>query len=455
MTQRLAFSVLTGALCGLLFGYDIGAMAGAAPDIRATLALSPAGLGIAVASALLGTIFASAGAGRMSDAIGRRRTIGVSGILYSVCILISASARGLVLFAASRFLCGIAIGLISVTAPMYLAEVAPSRLRGRIVGCFQLSLSIGVVAAFTGGYILSRRLPSYTAWRDLLAIGILPALLFEVCLLCAVDSPRWLAVRGRFAEVRAALAELGSSHPGLDEANIAAYLLEGATSSQRLFSRRYIRPIALAVSLAVFNQLSGVNAILYYVLDIFRNLGAGRLNGRADAAILSVISLFVTMIAVLLIDKIGRKPLLLVGAAGMCSCLLLLPAVRHYNWPASVVIILIACYNACFGFSQGIVIWVYLSEIFPLPVRARGQSLGSTVHWATNAFVVGTFPVLASHLGSRIFLGLAFLMAVQFFTILFLYPETRGRSLESSPPADADNPISPWKKGYPAEGQSR
>jgi sugar porter (SP) family MFS transporter len=454
MTQRLAFSALTGAFCGLLFGYDIGAMAGAAPDTRVALALSPAGLGLAVASALVGTIFASAGAGRLADAVGRRVTMGASGILYSVCILISASARGLVLFAAARFLCGIAIGAISVAAPMYLAEIAPPRLRGRIVGCFQLSLSIGVVAAFALGYILSRCLLSDPAWRVLLAIGILPALLFEACLLRAVDSPRWLAIRGRVEDVTAALTELGSSHPGLDEANIAAYLLEGgATTNQRLFSPHYIRPIALAVSLAVFNQLSGVNAILYYVLDIFRDLGAGRLNERADAAILSVVSLFVTMIAVLLIDKIGRKPLLLTGAAGMCCCLLLLPAVRHYNWPASVVIVLIACYNACFGFSQGIVIWVYLSEIFPLPVRGRGQSLGSTVHWATNAFVVGTFPFLASHLGSKIFLGLALLMVVQFFTILLLYPETRGRSLESSPPATADNSPSPWNKGYPAEGQ--
>jgi hypothetical protein len=224
----------------------------------------------------------------------------------------------------------------------------------------------------------------------------------------------------------------GPRSPGGPE----TFLADPMTAMQKLsrptlFSRQYLRPIALAVSIAAFNQLTGVNALLYYVLDIFKDLGAGQLNARADAITLSTLSLLVTLVAILVIDKIGRKPLLLAGAAGMSICLFLLPVIRRQGWPASAVVIDIAIYNICFGFSQGAVIWVYLSEIFPLPVRARGQSLGTTVHWVTNAFVVGTFPAFTSHWGGKVFWGLGLLLVFQFLLISWFYPETNGRTLES------------------------
>lgn len=431
MNQRLISSALAGSFCGLLFGYDIGAMAGAAPNVRACFALSPSGLGLAVSSALFGAIVGSVIAGRAADAFSRRAVLSVSEALYALAAVSAAFSGGLLQFAASRCLCGASIGLISVSAPMYLAEIAPPRLRGRIVGSFQLSVSIGVVTAFLMGYLLSLRPSPETAWRLLTGGAVIPVLLCEVCLLHSCPSPRWLVIRRRIADARLALTSLGSSHPDVEVDRIVAafHATEGPMRTS-LFSRQYLYPIALAVSIAMFNQLTGVNALLYYVLDVFRNLGSGRLNGRADAVILSILSLVVTMIAVLVIDGLGRKPLLLAGAAGMGICLLLLPAIRQYGWSASAVVIVLACYNACFGFSQGSVIWVYLSEIFPLPVRARGQSLGTTVHWVTNAFVVGAFPIITSHLGGKVFLGLASLMALQFFTILLFYPETKGRTLE-------------------------
>jgi sugar porter (SP) family MFS transporter len=431
MNQRLIVTALSGSLCGFLFGYDIGAMASAAPNVRSCFGLSPTGLGLAVSSALFGTILGSVIAGRTADAFGRRSVLSVSAALYALATVSVALSGGLLQFAASRFLCGAAIGLISVSAPMYLAEISPPELRGRIVGCFQLSVSIGVVIAFSVGYVLSLRLSSETTWRLLLGGAIVPVLMCQLCLLHSCPSPRWLVVRGRIVEACSSLKSLGAARPHVDtDAIVASLDATKVPVRTSLFSRQYIYPIVLAVSIALFNQLTGVNALLFYVLDVFKDLGSGRLNGRADAVILSGLSFIVTMIAVLVIDRLGRKPLLLAGAAGMGICLMLLPAIRQHNWKASAVVIVLACYNACFGFSQGAVIWVYLSEIFPLPVRARGQSLGTTVLWVTNAFVVGAFPVITSRLGQNVFFVLAWMMALQFLIILLFFPETKGRTLE-------------------------
>src|SRR5580692_227428 len=224
MNRKLIVASLAGSLCGFLFGYDIGAMAGAAPDVRASFGLSPSGLGLAVSSALLGTIAGSVSAGRLADRFGRRETIATAGILYTIAVLPAAFAGALAPFAACRFLCGVAIGVISVVVPMYMAEIAPSRLRGRIVGLFQLSVSIGVVTAFLMGYLLSRRTHADLAWRLMIAGGMVPILLALLCLLLSPASPHWLALRGRIADARASLAALGSAHPDSDAARISSSL---------------------------------------------------------------------------------------------------------------------------------------------------------------------------------------------------------------------------------------
>lgn len=435
MTQRLTFTVLAGSLCGLLFGYDIGAMAGAAPAIRACYHLSSAGLGLTVSSALIGTIPGSVVAGYLSDALGRRIAVSIAGALYGLAILGAAASQGLTQFIICRFLCGLAIGLISVVVPMYLAEIAPSKLRGRIVGSFQLSLGMGVVIAFLAGYYLPPLLDSHMFWRILLCGGVIPAALCEACLLHASISPRWLAARGRLDEACTAMDALGFTQSEIAETDLLLAPEKKVSDHITLFSHKYLRPIFLAISIAAFNQLTGVNALLFYVLDVFKDIGSGRLDGRAQAVMLSLLSLVVSILAVLIIDKVGRKTLLLAGAASMSICLLLLPAIRHNGWPLSSIVIVLAVYHASFGFSQGVVLWVYLSEIFPLPVRARGQSLGSAVHWITNAFVVGIFPVITHYWGELVFVGLALIMLAQFFVILLFYPETKGRTLESLAPS--------------------
>ena len=388
-------SALAGSFCGLLFGYDIGAISSATRELRVDFALSAPALGIAVSAALFGTIAGSVVAGFVADVIDRRGTLLVSGLLYVIASLGAAFASGFEQFVIFRIVGGIAIGLISVATPMYLAEIAPARLRGRMVGSFQINVSIGVVLGFALGYFFSIYSKNGEAWRYTLACGVVPALFCEALLLKAAPSPRWLALRGRFAEARDAMADLGSTDPAADQGRLAASVEEfGALRQSKLFSRRYARPLLLAASIAIFNQLTGVNVLLYYILDVFTELGSDHLNGRKDAILVAGFSLLVTTVAVSVIDKVGRKPLLLAGAAGT-------------------------------------VVWVYLSEIFPLPVRARGQSFGSSVHWVANAFIVGSFPAIASNLGRKIFVALAVLMAIQFFVVLFVYPETKRTSLES------------------------
>jgi sugar porter (SP) family MFS transporter len=394
--------------------------------------LSPPALGVAMSSALFGTILGSISAGFITDSIDRRKTLLLSAVFYCLASFGAAFAFSFIQFAVFRFGCGVAIGLISVAAPLYLAEIAPSRWRGRVVGSFQLNVSVGVVLAFGLGFVFSHHLPLGLAWRWSFATGALFALLCGAILLRASQSPRWLALKGRSAEVGRTLSALGSIDPKADQAGRAASLEEFRGSRQStLFSRRYTRPILLAASIAIFNQLTGVNVLHYYILDVFAELGSGRLNGRKDAFLMAAFSLVVTTIAVGIIDKVGRKPLLLAGAAGMGACLLALSAIRYMGWPAESVVIILLCYNAFFGFSQGAVVWVYLSELFPLPVRARGQSFGSSVHWVASAIIVGSFPAIARSLGGRAFAGLAALMAIQFFVILFVYPETKRSSLES------------------------
>ena len=432
MNQRLALSVVAASVCGLLFGYDIGAISSATLGLRAQFALSPSALGVAVSSALFGTVLGSISAGFIADSIGRRKTLLLSAFLYCVASFGAAFASKFIEFAAFRFGCGIAIGLISVASPLYLAEIAPSQWRGRIVGSFQLNISVGVVLAFGLGFAFSNYFALGVAWRWTFVAGAGIALLCGTILLRASQSPRWLALKGRVAEVGTTLRSLGAADPDAGCSSLAASLEEfEASRYSALFSRRHVRPILLAASIAIFNQLTGVNVLLYYILDVFAELGSGRLNGRRDAFLMAAFSLLVTVIAVGVIDKVGRKPLLLTGAAGMGACLIALPAIRYMGWPAEAVIVILLCYNVFFGFSQGPIVWVYLSELFPLQVRARGQSFGTTVHWITNAIIIGSFPAISRSLGGKAFVGLAAMMAIQFFVILFAYPETKLASLES------------------------
>jgi sugar porter (SP) family MFS transporter len=332
-----------------------------------------------------------------------------------------------------RFLAGIAIGGSSVLAPVYLAEIAPAKRRGALVGLFQMNIVVGILLAYGSNFCVARLVGGADMWRIKLAMAALPALLFSGLLFTIPQSPRWLALKGRAAEAAASLRRLGSADPQLQLAEYAAGAPALPAARQTLSWSAHRRPILLAVGLACFNQLSGINAILYYLGDIFAAAGFSGLSADAQSVAVGAMNLLATLLGLALIDRLGRKTLLLLGSVGMAAALLGVALIMRNDAARSWLLALLIAFIACFALSQGAVIWVYLSEIFPTAVRARGQSVGSSAHWLLNAMITGVFPVIAAHSKAAPFAFFSLMMVLQFVTVLFFFPETRGMPLEQMP----------------------
>jgi sugar porter (SP) family MFS transporter len=404
------------SLGGLIFGYDLGALSAASQSLRAQFSLAPAQFGLTLSSSLWGTVCGSLLAGVCVDKLGRRGMIAVCSLVYALAALCLAvrftQAWSPVLV--MRFVSGMTIGGFTVGCPLYLAELAPRALRGRFVSLFQVQVGIGVVLAFAAGALLAHWSPGSGNWRWCFGLGAAPAAALLLLLPLIPGQPRQLA--GEDGEQRK--DGFAAQKAGLDEA-----------PRERLFSRRYRRPLLWATSIAVFNQLSGVNILLLYMLDVLASAGLGDLLRHTYTVWISGLSLASTLLGLSFIDRLGRKPLLVLGSAGMFACLtgLALAIPRHLQ-PAWYLVIL-GAYNLCFAFSQGTVVWVYLSELFPLAVRGAGQGYGSTVHWITNAVLISVFPVIEHASPGGSFYWLAVMMVVQIGVILFWYPETKGTAL--------------------------
>lgn len=330
----------------------------------------------------------------------------------------------------SRFIGGLAIGGSSVLGPVYIAEVSPASRRGRLVGLFQINIVIGILLAYFSNYCIAQAGLGATESRWQLGIAAAPALLFLLLLFGIPQSPRWLAAQGRTGEAIDVLRMIGSRDPeGELNEIVRSIRLEQVQASEPLFARKYRYPIFLAVTIGMFNQLSGFNAILYYLNDIFAAAGFSQISGNLQAVAIGGMNLVATIFAMTLIDKLGRKTLLLFGSVG-AVCLGGVAAIFFANRHQEYLVWLLVAYIACFAVSQGAVIWVYLSEVFPTRVRAKGQSLGSSAHWIMNALISGTFPLLARSSGAYPFVFFALMMVLQFFVVLFLYPETKMVTLE-------------------------
>lgn len=442
MTARrsVVFSALVAALGGLLFGFDTAVISGTTEALQRQFALDEVGLGFAVTSALIGTIVGAFTAGPPAERLGRRRVLFVLALFYLVSAVGSALATNLTLFVAFRFLGGLAVGGASVVSPLYIAEISPARLRGRLVALNQLNIVAGILLAFVSNFAIAQALPADTAWRWMLGVQAFPAALFFLLLFFIPESPRWLAKQGRTDEARRVLARVGEGGTAGADAEldaITASLAEGRASSSaatqgKLFQRRYARPIGLAVAIAVFNQLSGINAILYYAPRVFRQAGSG-----ADAALLESVAvggtnLVFTVVALFIIDRFGRRPLLAAGGLGAAASLGL-TALGFYRGGASGGLVLAGLlgFIAFHAIGQGAVIWVFISEIFPNTVREKGQALGSFTHWVMAALVSFTFPVVAQASGGHAFAFFAAMMFLQFLFAWRLMPETKGLSLEA------------------------
>jgi sugar porter (SP) family MFS transporter len=314
---------------------------------------------------------------------------------------------------------------------MYIAEIAPAKLRGRLVGLFQFNIVFGILLAYFSNYLISLQGFGKSEWRLELGVTTIPAALFFVMLFRIPRSPRWLVEKGRVPEARTVLQMIGEKNFEQELQEIVASIdVERKQAAEKLFSRRYLFPIFLAVSVAMFNQLSGINAILYYLNDIFIHAGFSKISGNLQAVAIGGTNLIFTVGAMSVIDKIGRKTLLLVGSVGTAACLAGVAAIFFSGQHQGRLLWLLIGYIAFFAFSQGAVIWVYLSEVFPTTVRAKGQSLGTFTHWIMNALISGTFPLMAASSGGYPFVFFSLMMVLQFFVVLLVYPETKGVSLE-------------------------
>lgn len=431
LNPPLLKSTIVAALGGLLFGFDTAVISGTTRGLTDQYHLSPESLGITVASALLGTLIGAALAAIPGDRYGRRDSLRMMAVLYVISALGCAFAWNWWALVFFRLVGGLGIGGSSVLGPMYIAEISPAAWRGRLVGFFQFNVVFGILLAYLSNYLLSLAGFGTSEWRWELGVTGIPAFLFFLMLFGIPRSPRWLAEVGRIDEARAVLKLIGEENYEQRLREIVDSIAQAKSlGKEALFQKRYALPVFLAVSIGAFNQLSGINAILYYLNDIFSRAGFAKVSGNIQAVAIGATNLLFTMLAMSVIDKIGRKTLLLIGSVGTMLCLAGVSAVFATHRHEELLVWLLIGYIAFFAVSQGAVIWVYISEVFPNVVRAKGQSLGSFTHWAMNALISGAFPLLAARSGAYPFMFFSAMMVTQFLVVLFIYPETKGITLE-------------------------
>jgi sugar porter (SP) family MFS transporter len=431
INSHVVKSTIVGALGGLLFGFDTAVISGTTHALSLVYHLSPALLGVTVSSALVGTVIGAMAAGIPGQKFGRRDSLRVMAIFYVLSSIGCALAWNWSALIVFRFIGGLGIGGSSVLGPMYIAEIAPPKWRGRLVGFFQVNIVIGILLAYISNATIGSLHLGAAEWRWMFGVSGVPAAIFLAALFVIPRSPRWLVTQSNLQEALAVLRVIGVPQPKeeLDEI-VASVHLERSASTDPLFSRRYRFPIFIAITVGMFSQLSGINAILYYLNDIFALAGASTISGNLQAVAVGATNLVATLLAMSVIDKFGRKKLLLIGTAGLFVCLTIISILfitrSHLGW----LVWLLMLYIASFAMSQGAVLWVYISEVFPNRVRSKGQSLGSSSHWITNAIISLVFPVMAKSSGAYPFLFFAAMMVVDFVLVWFYYPETSGISLE-------------------------
>jgi sugar porter (SP) family MFS transporter len=370
-------------------------------------------------------------AGELGQKIGGREALRIMAVLYVVSALGSAVSWNWVSLLIFRFLGGLGIGGSSVLGPVYIAELAPAKWRGRLVGLFQINIVIGILLAYGSNYFIERLQLGPLQWRWQLGVAAVPAALFLLMLYGIPRSSRWLVTQNRIEEARAVLQLMGTPNSEAELKEIVESIhLERSAKAEPLFRRKYLLPIFLAITIGMFNQLSGINAILYYVNAIFLAGGFNSLSADKQAVIIGAMNLIATLLAMTVIDKLGRKTLLLIGSVGTAACLAGVAAIFLKGSHQSDLVWLLVGFIFFFAISQGAVIWVYISEVFPTRVRSKGQSLGSSSHWIMNAVITKAFPSIAAHSAGAPFVFFSAMMVIQFFVVFFFYPETKGYTLE-------------------------
>jgi sugar porter (SP) family MFS transporter len=434
LNARIFRWAVTSALAGFLFGFDTVVISGAEQAIQRLWSLSALEHGVLLGAALYGTVVGSIGGGWLADRFGRTPVLLAVGILYILSAIGCAVAQSAPVFLLARLLGGLGIGVSTVVAPLYITEIAPAAWRGRLTAMFQFNIVFGIVVAFGSNALLADR--GADAWRWMLGVAVVPSVLYTVLCIGLPESPRWLMVRRQ--DRSAALRVLARIDPLLDAAAIAAvadrlgaHASEGARSAGAFWTRSLRTPILFAILVAAFNQLSGINAILYFAPRIFELAGLGQHAALLTSVGIGITNLVFTFVGLGLIDRLGRRTLLIIGSIGYLASLGTCAWAFATNHQ-SVVPAAIFAFIAAHAIGSGTVIWVFIAEIFPDAHRAAGGALGSATHWVFAALLTTLFPVLVANVSPwMIFAGFGVMMAAQLVWVLTAMPETKGIPLEA------------------------
>ena len=429
----LLISAIVAALGSLLFGFDTAVISGTTEALRQVFTLNDFWLGFTVSSALLGTMVGSLSVGRPADWWGRRPVLAMLAVVFVIASVGCALAWSWYALLFFRWLGGVAVGGASVVCPMYITEIAPAKRRGLLVAVSQLNIVLGMLVAFFSNYLVARVLGADhpNAWRWMFGVMTAPAVAFLVTALMIPESPRWLVKRGRREQAETVLARFGHESPAREAGDIAESL-KGEMSGvhQGLFQRKYLKPLLLACMIAAFNQLDGINAVLYYASDIFRMAGADKAGALMQSVVIGLANLVMTLLAMSLIDRVGRKALLLVGSVTFVMSHVLAAWVFATHAQGWIVMVALMGIVGTHAYSQGAVVWVIINELLPNAVRASGSAAVTCLIWVLCLGVSWSFPVVAAKSGAYAFGFFACMMVLQFFMVLKFLPETKGVSLE-------------------------
>ena len=430
MSKLLQWS-LTAALAGFLFGFDTVVISGADQKLQQLWNSSDSFHGIVVmAMALWGTVIGSLFGSIPTRILGRKKTLLWIGVFYSISALGSALANGPFIFAFFRFLGGLGVGASTIAAPAYISEIAPANNRGRLVGLYQFNIVFGILIAFLSNYLLSDL--GENAWRYMMGVEALPALLYTFMVYFIPKSPRWLFLQQQEEEAKAIIKAAYNEDDATALIKDISTEQENIPTNESIFDRKYRFILSLAFLIAFFNQFSGINAFLYYAPRIFEEGGLGESTALLSSVGIGLVNLIFTLLGINLIDKLGRKILMYIGSVGYIISLSLIAASFLLQWEGLALPLFLFLFIASHAIGQGAIIWVFISEIYPNHLRSAGQSFGTSTHWVLAAIIPSLVPVLFATIGAGIvFAVFAFMMVLQLLFVYFWMPETKGVSLES------------------------
>ena len=429
MNKILSWSI-GAAMAGFLFGFDTVVISGADKQLQMAWHTSDAFHGsVVMAMALWGTVVGAIFGGFPTNKFGRKNTLLIIGVLYFVSAVGSAVANDPITFAVFRFIGGLGVGASTIAAPAYVSEIAPAADRGRLVSLYQFNIVLGILVAFLSNYVL--RNTGEEPWRWMMGVEAIPALIYTIFIFFLPRSPRWLVSKRRIPEARKVLEIID---PDLDTDKEIKDIQEQSDSEikgENIFLKKYRFPLTLVFLIAFFNQMSGINAFLYYAPRIFEEAGLAQNTALLSSIGIGIINLLFTLLGVFLIDRLGRKQLMYIGSVGYILSLSLVAAAFFLNWGGLSVPIFLFLFIASHAVGQGAVIWVFISEVFPNNLRASGQSFGSSTHWILAAIIPSLIPTLFTSIGpGYVFAFFAFMMVLQLMFVIFLMPETKGKTLE-------------------------